>query len=87
MMIRSFRTARGQATTEFLVMLLVMIPLFIGVFYFARYANVKHSAIQASRYVAFERAWDPYQRAKNPSQLAEEARARFFMSGSPILSN
>ena len=71
---------RGQATTEFIVSLFVLIPLFFGVFYFARYADVKHSAIQASRYVAFERSWDPYSRAKTAGQLAEETRARFFMS-------
>ncbi len=74
-------TERGQATTEFLVALMVLAPLFFGVFYFARYADVKHSAIQASRYVAFERTWDPYNRAKTPAQLSEEVRSRFFMAG------
>ena len=76
--------AEGQATTEFLVALLVMVPLFFGTYYFARYSDVKHSAIQASRYVAFERTWDPNSRNKSASQLAEEARARFFM---PISQN
>ena len=28
--------AEGQATTEFLVALLVMVPLFFGTYYFAR---------------------------------------------------
>ena len=78
----SFKTGNGQATTEFMVALLAMAPLFLGVFYFARYADVKHSAIQASRYVAFDRAFDPYNRAKTPDQLAAEVRARFFMAGS-----
>jgi len=68
----------GQATVEFLVALLVMVPMFFGVFYFARYSDVKHSAIQASRYVAFERTLDPNYRAKTRVQLAEETRARFF---------
>ncbi|MDR2851842.1 MAG: pilus assembly protein [Burkholderiaceae bacterium] len=81
-MSRSRQPAKGQATAEFLVALLAIVPLFMGVYYFARYADVKHSAIQASRYVAFERSWDPYNRAKTPVQLAEEARTRFFMSGS-----
>lgn len=67
----------GQATVEFLVALLVMVPLFFGTYYFARYADVKHSAIQASRYVAFERALDP-RGGKSPAVLAEETRARFF---------
>ncbi len=68
----------GQATVEFLLALMVMVPLFFGMHYFARYSDVKHSAIQASRYVAFERTWDPNSRAKSAAQLAEETRARFF---------
>ena len=72
-------SAQGQATVEFLVALLVMVPFFFGMYYFARYADVKHSAIQASRYAAFERAADPSRRAKTPAQLAEETRARFFV--------
>jgi hypothetical protein len=67
----------GQATTEFIVAMLAMIPLFFGIYYFARYADVKHAAIQASRYVAFERTLDPFER-KTKSQLQEEVRARFF---------
>ena len=74
----------GQATVEFLVALLVMIPLFFGMHYFARYSDVKHSAIQASRYVAFERTWDPNGVAKSAAQLQEETRARFF---TPISTN
>ncbi|RMX04877.1 pilus assembly protein [Corticibacter populi] len=70
---------RGQATAEFIVALLVMIPLFMGVYYLARYADVKHSAIQASRYVAFERTWDPAGKVKSAQQLADETRARFFL--------
>lgn len=73
------KKAHGQATVEFLVALLVMVPFFFGMYYFARYSDVKHSAIQASRYAAFERAADPAQRAKTPAQLAEETRARFFV--------
>ena len=45
----------GQATVEFRVALRVMVPLFFGMHYFARYSDVKHSAIQASRYMDFER--------------------------------
>ncbi|WP_156920051.1 TadE family protein [Comamonas composti] len=73
------KLSSGQATTEFLVCLLVLAPMFLGVYYLARYADVKHSAIQASRYVAFERAFDPYNKAKNASQLAQETQARFFL--------
>lgn len=72
-------SVQGQATVEFLVALLAMAPFFFGMYYFARYADVKHSAIQASRYAAFERAADPAQHAKTAAQLAEETRARFFV--------
>jgi TadE-like protein len=79
-----FIKSRGQATTEFVVALFVLLPMFLGVYYFARYSDVKQSAIQASRYVAFERTWDPYMRAKNDAQLYEETRARFFV---PVSEN
>ncbi|MDR2297643.1 MAG: hypothetical protein LBE30_04780 [Comamonas sp.] len=75
----SLRTESGQATTELLVCMLVLAPMFFGVYYLARYADVKHSAIQASRYVAFERALDPQGQAKTREQLAQEVRARFFL--------
>jgi hypothetical protein len=71
---------KGQATTEFLISCLVLIPLFFGVYYTAKYADVKHSAIQASRYAAFERSWDPNATIKTDAQLQEETRARFFTS-------
>lgn len=74
----SRRFNRGQATTEFIVALMVMLPIFLGIYYFARYSDVKHSAIQASRYTAFERSLDPFHRAKTDTQLKEEVRARFF---------
>jgi hypothetical protein len=70
---------RGQATTEFIVALFVLLPMFLGIYYFVRYSDIKHSAIQASRYVAFERTWDPYMRAKSDAVLREETRARFFV--------
>lgn len=73
-----FSIQQGQATTEFVVALLVMVPIFLGIYYFARYSDVKHSAIQASRYTAFERSLDPFYRAKTDVQLREETRARFF---------
>jgi hypothetical protein len=79
-----FTKSRGQATTEFIVALFVLMPMFLGIYYFARYSDVKHSAIQASRYVAFERTWDPYMRAKSDAQLSEETRARFF---APVSEN
>jgi hypothetical protein len=68
----------GQSTVEFIVACLVMIPLFFGIYYFARYSDIKSSAIQASRYAAFERSWDPNSNIKSDEVLKEEVRARFF---------
>lgn len=73
-----FKYSAGQSTVEFIVACLVMIPLFFGIYYFARYSDIKSSAIQASRYAAFERAWDPTSNIKSDNVLREEVRARFF---------
>ncbi len=70
----------GQAIAEFLVCGAVLIPLFFGIYYTAKYADVKQSAIQASRYAAFERAWDPLSQVKSDAVLQQETRARFFTS-------
>ena len=69
----------GQSTIEFIIACLVMIPLFFGIYYLVRYSDIKQSAIQASRYAAFERTWDPNQTIKSDSVLQEEVRARFFL--------
>jgi len=79
------RRESGQATSEFLVAMLVIIPLFLGVVYIGKYEDVRHSAIQASRYSAFERVYDPWKAHKSDAVLAEETRARFFTD--PMLSN
>ena len=55
----------GQATIEFIIACLVMIPLFLGIYYLVRYLDIKQSALQASRYAAFERTWDPNQTIKS----------------------
>ena len=68
----------GQSTAEFVVMLLLLIPLFFLVIYMAKYGDVKQTAHQASRYAAFERSWDPDQRLKTDSELQEELQVRFF---------
>lgn len=72
---------RGQAMTEFLAACAVLVPLFLGIVYVAKYVDVKGAAVQASRYVAFERALDPGAAHKPADVLAEEARARFFTDG------
>ena len=74
----------GQATIEFIVACLVMIPLFFGIYYFARYSDIKQAAIQASRYAAFERTWDPSSRIKSDQVISDEMRARFFVNQNKI---
>lgn len=75
---KNYKYCSGQSTVEFIVACLVMIPLFFGIYYFARYSDIKSSAIQASRYAAFERSWDPGSNIKSDNALKEEVRARFF---------
>jgi hypothetical protein len=80
------RLQRGQAIAEFVVSMLIVVPLVLGVIYIGKYEDVKYTAIQASRHVAFERAFDtlpsPHESA---TALADETRARFFMD--PMQSN
>jgi hypothetical protein len=74
------RLQRGQAMTEFVIGMLVVIPVMLGVVYIGKYQDVKYSAIQASRYAAFERVFDPASanQHKTDAVIAEETRVRFF---------
>ena len=54
---------RGQAMTEFVAAMAMFIPLILGVIYVFKYGDIKHQAIQASRYAAMERALDPRRQA------------------------
>lgn len=78
---------RGQALTEFLVACLALVPLFLLMPMIGKYQDVSHSALMASRYVAWEatnrhpgvNSWKP------EDQLALEVRRRFFSnSAAPI---
>jgi hypothetical protein len=70
---------RGQALTEFLVGMLALLPIILGVIYLGKYEDMKYSAEQASRYVAFERVFDPTGAHKpTATVLAQETRERFF---------
>ena len=69
----------GQAMTEFLVIAAaVLIPLFFGIYYLAKYSDIKHATNQASRYAAFERSWDPDSQHKSDAVIQDEVRVRFF---------
>lgn len=76
------RLQRGQAMTEFVAAMAVFLPLFFGVVYVGKFNDMKHQAIQASRYAAFERALVPSETLESPAVLAEETRARFFTDAS-----
>ena len=84
-MTRAPRSQRGQAMSELIVAMLVVLPLLLGVIYVGKYQDLKFSAVQASRYAAFDRVYDPSSRHKNATVLAEETRARFFTD--PLLKN
>ena len=82
MTIKSMRSQRGQATSEFVAaMTFLFIPLFMGVVYIGKYGDIKHQAIQASRYAAMERALDP-QAHESDTVVGNETVARFFRDGS-----
>lgn len=81
---------RGQALTEFLVVALVLLPLFLLMPVIGKYQDIAYSTQMASRYVAFEAmtrngatsGWKP------EAQLSDEVRRRFFSnSDAPIKTN
>ncbi|CAH0441190.1 TadE family protein [Ralstonia pseudosolanacearum] len=83
---RFTRAQRGQAATEMVVATAFLLPLFLSIVYVARYIDIKQTTVQASRYVAFERAIDPSSKRKD-SDLANEVRTRFFASGNRFNGN
>ena len=74
------RRQRGQALTEFLVISLVLIPLFLLVPMIGKYQDISHATQMASRYAAFDAVLrnDSHNSVKPPAQLAAEVRQRFF---------
>lgn len=84
------RQMQGQALTEFIVLALALVPLFLLIPVIAKYQDIAHAVQMASRYVAFDATtrngtastWKP------PGQLAQEVRRRFFSnSDAPIKTN
>ena len=79
---------RGQSTVEFLVLALVLLPLFLIVPLLGKQLDIAHTAASASRYVAFEGVvhhGSSLQPWKSDAQLADEVRLRFFStSTAPI---
>jgi hypothetical protein len=78
------RTQSGQAMTEFIVAMLVLLPLFLAVTYAGRFGDIQMRATQASRYAAFERAMQPDAGKLSDDHLADQMRARFFARGDAL---
>ncbi|RZI43941.1 hypothetical protein EGT07_00455 [Herbaspirillum sp. HC18] len=77
----------GQALTEFLVVALALVPLFLLIPVIAKYQDIAHATQMAGRYAAFQATirndsttgWEP------ENELADEVRRRFFSnSDAPI---
>jgi hypothetical protein len=82
------RFQSGQAIAEFLIAMLVAVPLVLGVIYVGKYEDIKYTAIEASRYAVFERAFDTLPSSnthESATDLTSETQARFFMD--PMQSN
>jgi hypothetical protein len=78
---------RGQALTEFLLVALALVPLFLLLPVVAKLQDMAHSTLMAARYAAF-RATQRHPGAggfQPEAELADEVRQRFFAgTGQPI---
>ena len=78
---------QGQALTEFLVVAVALLPLFLLIPVIAKYQDIAHATQMASRYAAFDNLVrnDSQNSAKPIAQLQDEVRRRFFgNSDAPI---
>lgn len=71
---------RGQALTEFLVASVAILPLLLLIPVIAKYQDINHTTLAASRYVAFDATQrnDINNNWKTEQQQADEVRRRFF---------
>lgn len=76
------RQQAGQALTEFLVVAVAMLPLFLLLPMIGKYQDLAHMTQLASRYAAFDATSfgdaDGFNDWKPPAQLADEVRRRFY---------
>jgi hypothetical protein len=70
----------GQAMSELIAAMAVLLPLILGVIYVGKYGDIKHQAVQASRYAALESALDP-RGHEGATVIGNETVARFFRDG------
>lgn len=78
---------RGQSLAEFLVVMVALMPLFAGIYYVGKYADLQQSAVQASRYAAFQRAMQPDEGRLSTAEIEDKLRARFFRRGKGLAGN
>ena len=79
---------RGQSTTEFVVLALVLTPLMLTVPLLGKYLDLTQHASQASRSAAFEISVRGPATVKDEAIVAAEARRRLFStSDAPIKTN
>jgi hypothetical protein len=84
---RTLKGQKGQALTEFLVVAIALVPLFLLIPVIAKYQDIAHSTQMASRYAAFDgMVRNASQNSVKPvDQLQDEVRRRFFSnSDSPV---
>ncbi len=84
------RRMYGQSTVEFLVLALVLLPLFLIVPLLGKQLDIAQTAASASRYVAFEgtvRHGSSLQTWTADAQLADEVRRRFFSTSSAAVKS
>ena len=78
--ISPLRAQRGQSLTEFIIISLVLMPLFLALPLLAKYQDIAQATEMAARYVAFDgttrnpgmSSW------KTPEQLNGEVQRRFY---------
>ncbi len=78
------RAQSGQAMTEFIAAMIVLMPLFLAVTYVGRYGDIQLRTTQASRYAAFQRAMQPNTTLLSDAVLQDQMRARFFARGDAL---
>lgn len=84
----SRRRMYGQSTTEFVVLALVLTPLFLATPLLGKYLDLTQHASQASRYAAFEISVRGPATVKDEAVVAAEARRRLFStSDAPVKTN
>jgi hypothetical protein len=79
--VSNYSSQTGQSTLEFIVVSLVLVPLFLIVPLLGKYLDLAQTTQVASRYVAFEGAVHHSSSAagwKTDAELAAEVRRRFY---------